>query len=115
MGQSPRIGMTKDLATRADAVCEFVERLGYEIDKFERRIPENLTLASQHDRVGECITEMTAHLTIRLMQLNAVMQVHHDHLDKIGCTSVTFRITEIQDEISAMLDALEIYIAAEAS
>jgi septation ring formation regulator EzrA len=106
--------MTKDLATREDAVGAFVNRIGQAVTEFEKRIPDVILQAYKEDRTDETVRGMYAAMTVRLMQLEAVMQVNHDFLDNIGCTGITFRITEIQDEINSVLDCLEVYVAAEA-
>ena len=107
--------MIKDLATRADAVSEHVEGISHWISDLEARIPQIIAQATRHKRVQQEVSSICAHMTIRLMQLEAVMAVHHDYLDRVGKTSLLFRITEVQDEINSVLDCLEIYIAAEAS
>lgn len=106
--------MTKDLATREDAIGAFVKRIGQGVIEFEERIPELIVQAESEGVTEEVVRGFYAAMTVRLMQLESVMQVHHDYLDSIGKTSITFLITEIQDEINSVLDCLEVYVAAEA-
>ena len=107
--------MTKDLATRADSVCEIVEHIGKSIKALETELPDILEGASRSDSVVVTISVLARLLDSRTVQLEAIQRVHHDHLDQIGMLSTTYRITQIQDEISGILEALDIYLAAEAS
>ena len=104
--------MTKEPPTRADSVCASIDYIGSFIEGFVRELPTHLADADQTNSVLPTVMTMTAMLKCHLLQLECVYQVHHDHLDKVGKTSALFKATEIQDEISSILDALDIYVAA---
>ena len=80
--------MINDLATRADAVSEHVENISHWISDLEARIPQIIAQATRRKRVQQEVSSICAHMTIRLMQLEAVMAVHHDYLDRVGKTSL---------------------------
>lgn len=107
--------MTKEPPTRADSVCASINEVGSFIEDFTHDIPSLLAEADETGSVFATVMTITAVLKCRLMQLDCIFQVHHDHLDRVGKTSALFKATEIQDEISSILDALDIYVAAEAS
>ena len=107
--------MTEAPPTRAESVCASIDDVGAFIEEFTRDIPKLLAEADETGSVFATVMTMTAVLKCRLMQLDCIFQVHHDHLDRVGKTSALFKATEIQDEISGILDALDIYVAAEAS
>ena len=104
--------MTKDLVTRADAVCEHVERIGEEVRKYDEELLRLLDSSASAKTLVDSIQTLNARLGIRSMQLEAVMQVHHDYLDRVGAMSVALRITQIQDVIGGILDGMESYLEA---
>ena len=90
-----------------DAVCAYVEHLEDHIERFEQALELNELGRFPVSGWGETRFSLVKYLSIRMSQLSAVMEVHHDEMDAAGCTSWLFRITALQDKISNCLDLID--------
>ena len=90
-----------------DAVCAYVEHLEDHIERFEQALQINELGRFPVCSWGETRLPLVKYLSIRMCQLAAVMEVHHDAMDAAGCTSWLFRITALQDKIAGCLDLID--------
>ena len=90
-----------------DAVCAYIESLEDHIEQFTQAIEINELTRFPASGWGPAKLHLTRYLAIRLSQLSAVMETHHDLLDETGRTSWLLRVTAAQDRISHCLDLIE--------
>ena len=90
-----------------DAVCAYIESLEDHIEQFTQALQINEMTRFPASGWGLAKLHLTKYLMIRLAQLSAVMEIHHDALDEAGRTSWLHRITATQDRISHCLDLIE--------
>ena len=90
-----------------DAVCAYIESLEDHIEQFTQALQVNEMTRFPASGWGLAKLHLTKYLMIRLAQLGAVMEVHHDALDAAGRTSWLHRVTAAQDRISSCLDLIE--------
>ena len=90
-----------------DAVCAYIESLEDHVEQFTQAIQINELTRFPACGWGLAKLHLTKYLMIRLSQLSAVMETHHDLLDEAGRTSWLLRITATQDRISHCLDLIE--------